>query len=45
MTMWGFWNEHWFLAFIAMWSIVTIITNVIKYVTVLFRGWPEDGKF
>ncbi len=51
MNMWDFFNEHWFLAWCALWlcwpaaSLVGAIffrlpNRILRTIKVLVRGWP-----
>jgi hypothetical protein len=42
MTFWDFWNEHWFLAFFALYFSAEGIVSLVKYIVILIRGWPPE---
>ena len=39
--MWGFFDEHWFLAFLALCFAFGLGARLIRMVMVLARGWPN----
>jgi hypothetical protein len=45
MTMWDFWHQHWFLAFLAIYFIAMGINTIAKYITIMICGWPEGQEF
>ena len=42
MSFWDFWNNHVFLAFIALCLIWGLTSQLIRAVVVLVRGWPPE---
>ena len=40
MTIWEFFDNHWFLAFLATCSTYGIIVRLIRMPMLLIHGWP-----
>lgn len=41
MTIWGFLDNHWFLALLIICCGYGIIVRIIRLPILLLRGWPE----
>ncbi|MCE9564607.1 MAG: hypothetical protein K8U57_21445 [Planctomycetes bacterium] len=40
MTIWDFFNYHWFLAFLTICFTYGIVVRLIRIPLLLIRGWP-----
>lgn len=42
MTMWEFFDNHWFIAFLAICFAYGIIVRFLRLPTLLLHGWPKN---